>query len=71
MKVRAIVKQNKSSILVLVVKIRVSRTCTIRIVNNSSFFNLISLPIKRLDQIQEEMFMKHLLVINNFRRQEE
>ena len=70
MTVRDLVRLNKSSILVLVVRIRVRLICIIRIVNNSSFFNLISLPIKRLGQIQEAMFMKHPVVINNFRRQE-
>ena len=65
MKVRAIVKQNKSSILVLVVKIRVSRTCTIRIVNNSSFFNLISLPSRRLD-LEVKMSIRRPTHINNY-----
>ena len=68
MTVRDLVRPNKNSILVFLVKIQVSRICTIRIVNNSSFFNLISLPIKKLERIQEEMFMKHPLVISNFRR---
>ena len=70
MTVKALAKVNKNSILVSVVRIQASRICTIKIVNNSSFFSLISLPIKRLDQIRVRMFMKHLLAINSFRRQE-
>lgn len=68
MKARGLVRRNKSSILVLVARIKVRQICIIKIVNNSSFFNLISLPIKRLDQIPEQMFMKHQVVINNFLR---
>ena len=68
MKARDLVRRNKSSTLVLVARILVRQICIIKIVNNSSFFNLISLPIKRLGQIPEQMFMKHLVVINNFPR---
>jgi hypothetical protein len=70
MRARDLVRLNKSSILVLVARIRVRLICIIRIVNNSSFFNLISLPIKKSGQIQEQMFMKHQVVINNFPKQE-
>ena len=71
MTVKALAKLIRNSILALVVRILANRIYTIKIVNNSSFFSLISLPIKRLDLIHVQMYMKHLLAISNFRRQEE